>query len=372
MKIPLFKVYMSEDVLKPINKILMSGYISQGKMVEKYEDELRKYFKNPYILTVNSATSGLTLAFRLFNLSNDDQVLSCPLTCFATNASIMNNGVKIKWVDVDNKTGNIDLDDLKNKISKKTKVIVIVHFGGNPVDLNKVRSIQEYAQEKYGFRPIVVEDCAHAFGATFNGKKLGNHDNICVYSTQAIKHLTTGDGGIIILPNEQLFDRCRKLRWYGISRLKKDYSNKDYRMEQDVKEWGYKFHMNDINATIGLYNLPHIDNNLKICRDNGKYYNENLKNINGIKLLNLSPESSYWIYCLKIDKKYEFIKYMSKMGIVVSQVHKRNDLHTCLKEFKCDLPVLDKFEDEFISIPVGWWISHKEREYIVNCIKDFF
>ena len=99
---------------------------------------------------------------------------------------------------------------------------------------------------------------AHSFGAEYNGKKIGNNNNICVFSLQAIKHLTTGDGGLITLPNKELYDRAKLLRWYGIDRDKRNYKGKDFRLENDIVESGYKFHMNDINATIGLYNLPHI------------------------------------------------------------------------------------------------------------------
>ena len=105
---------------------------------------------------------------------------------------------------------------------------------------------------------MVVEDCAHAFGAEYNGKKLSNHGNICVYSTQAIKHLTTGDGGIITLPNEKLYNRCKLLRWFGIDRDKRNFKGKDFRLEHDIAEYGYKYHMNDINATI--VNSTLVDN----------------------------------------------------------------------------------------------------------------
>ena len=211
--ISLFKVFMSENVIDPVNTVLRSGYVTQGKQVEKYEDALRDFLGCDYLLTLNSATAGLTLATRL--LKNKDEIFAWPgfdettdivltpaLTCFATTAAVLANNVKIRWLDVDLNTANISLEDLKSKLNEHTKIIYLVHWAGTPVDLDALENICEEHKVKYGFKPMVVEDCAHAFGAEFGGCKLSNHGNICVYSTQAIKHLTTGDGGIITLPNK--------------------------------------------------------------------------------------------------------------------------------------------------------------------------
>ena len=370
MTTPLFKVFMSEDVIGPVSNVLMSGFITQGEQVEKYENELKNFIGNPFTLTLNSATAGLTLALRLLknpdNQTNwpgfndtEDVVLTPALTCFATTAAILSNGVKIRWLDVDLDTANICLKDLKNKLNKNTKIIYLVHWGGNPVDLDALAEIQDYAQKQYGFRPMVVEDCAHAFGAEYKGKKIGNHGNICVFSTQAIKHLTTGDGGIITLPTESLYERCKLLRWYGIDRDKRNYKGKDLRLENDIEEWGYKFHMNDINATIGLHNLPHIPKLLEKNRENARFYNENIK---GVHLMKNDPGSAYWLYSIRVlnGKKQEFIDRMKEAGIMTSQVHNRNDINSCVEEFKESLPNLDILEKELVCIPVGWWVKVKE------------
>jgi dTDP-4-amino-4,6-dideoxygalactose transaminase len=183
--IPLFKVFMNNN-MEPVLNTLNSGMITQSQKVEEFESKLKEWFDYKNILTVNSATSGLTLALRLLNLKEGDEVLCTPLTCFATTCSVLANKLKIKWVDVDVNTCNMDLDDLKYKISSSTKAILVVHWGGSPIDLDKLKNIA-------GDIPI-IEDCAHAFGAEYNGKKIGCHENIAVFSLQAIKHLTTGDG----------------------------------------------------------------------------------------------------------------------------------------------------------------------------------
>ena len=383
--IPLFKVFMSEDVHQPLNEVLRSGFLTQGPKVEEYEQALKNYLGYDRLLTLNSATAGLTLALRLLKVPDEsmgwpgfdddkDIVLTPALTCFATTCAVLANNVKLRWLDVDLNTANISLEDLQRKLNERTKVIYLVHWGGCPVDLAALDSICEAHKVKHGFKPVVVEDCAHAFGAEFGGKKLGNHGNICVYSTQAIKHLTTGDGGIITLPNDNLYERCKLLRWFGIDREKRNYKGKDFRLENDIAEFGYKYHMNDINATIGLHNLPHISGLLEKMRVNGKYFDDNLGDIHGIQLMKKceAANPAYWLYTIRVldGKKQEFMDKMKKAGIMTSQVHNRNDINSCVSEFQEPLPNLDLLEKELVCIPVGWWLSEDDLTRIVSTIRQ--
>jgi dTDP-4-amino-4,6-dideoxygalactose transaminase len=374
---------MSEDVIEPLNKVMMSGFITQGSQVEKFEEKLIEFFENPYLLTLNSATSGLTLALRLlknadlntnwpgFDIEND-VVLSPALTCFATNASILANDCKIGWIDTDNTTANVCINDIKNKLNSNTKVLYIVHWGGYPVDLDALKELQQEHLIKYGYKFMIIEDCAHAFGAEYKGKKLGNYGNICVFSLQAIKHLTTGDGGLIILPDKDLYERGKLLRWFGIDRDKRNYNKKDFRLEDDISEWGYKFHMNDINATIGLYNLPHMNELLEKNRMNNSYLYEKLQSVNEIELLENKDDrkSACWLFTMKVKRKDFFNAKMKEHGIMTSQVHNRNDLNSCVSDFICDLPNITELEKSLICIPVGWWLTQDDLDYMVEKIKE--
>ena len=382
--IPLFKVFMSDDVCGPVNEVIMSGFITQGPKVEEYELALKEFLGTQNVLSLNSATAGLTLALRLLMPPEDafewpgfnpdtDVVLTPALTCFATTAAVLANNVKLRWVDVDLDTANISLEDVRSKLDEKTKVIYLVHWGGCPVDLDALDAICEEHKAKYGFKPMVVEDCAHAFGGEYKRRKLGNHGNICVYSTQAIKHLTTGDGGIITLPNDHLYERCKLLRWFGIDRDKRNHRGKDFRMENDIVEYGYKFHMNDINATVGLHNLPHIPGLLEKMRANAKYFDDNLRDVPGIQLMRKCDGSNpaYWLYTIRVldGRKQEFMDKMKEAGIMTSQVHNRNDINSCVAEFQEPLPNLDILEKELVCIPVGWWLSNEDREHIVSSLR---
>lgn len=374
--IQLFKVFMSENAGPEVTKILNSGYIGQGEKVEEFESKLRDYFNKDYIVTLNSGTSGLHLALNLLKnqsgkwpgLNSEDEVLATSLTCTASNFPILANNLKIKWVDIDPETLNIDLDDLARKISPKTKVIMLVHWGGYPNDLDKIKEIQNKCYELYGFKPAVIEDGAHSFGSKYKGKLLGNHGNMVMYSLQAIKHITSIDGGLLVLPYQELYDRAKLQRWYGIDR---NSNRKDFRCEADIEEWGFKFHMNDVCATVGIENLKHVNEIVGKHQSNANYYDNTLSNIPGITTLSRHEghESAFWIYSMLVDDRDGFYKWMKECNIVVSQVHERNDKHSCVSEYRSPLPTLDKTIGKVVSIPVGWWVTKEQREYITDCIK---
>jgi len=387
-QIDLFKVFMSPDAKVEVGKVLDSGFIGQGPKVDEFEKELKQFFERDYVVTLNSGTSGLHLALSLLKKSTNstsieghsitekswpgmqegDEVLATALTCTASNFPILANGLRIKWVDIDPETLNMDLDDLERKISPKTKAIMLVHWGGYPNDLDRIKEIQNKSYQLYGFKPAVIEDGAHSFGSKYKGKYLGNHGNIVMYSFQAIKHITSVDGGALVLPHRDLYNRAKLMRWYGIDR---EGNRKDFRCETDIEEWGYKFHMNDICATVGIENLKHADTIIKKHQQNAQYYDTNLQNIDKVTLLKRKPEhdSAFWIYSLLVDDRDAFMKHMKNCGITVSQVHERNDKHTCVRDYKTPLPSLDRIIGKVVSIPVGWWVTEDDREYIVKCIK---
>lgn len=379
-EIPLFKVFMSETAGPAVTQVLNSGYIGQGSQVEKFESSLKSYFNHDFCLSLNSGTSGLHLAYHLLKnphqsrnskwdgLQPGDEVLTTALTCTASSFGLLANNLKIKWVDVNPNTLNLDYDDLERKITPKTKIIQLVHWGGYPNDLDRVKEIQDKTKEMFGFKPAVIEDCAHSFGSVYKGKKIGTHGNLAMFSFQAIKHLTCIDGGLLITPHLDLYKRGKLIRWYGIDR---ENNRKDFRCEANIDEWGFKFHMNDVCATVGLENLRHIETILLKHRDNADFYNHNLFGIPGITLLENHPDyqSAYWIYTLKVERRDDFIKKMKECGIVCSRVHERNDIHTCVKEFTSHLPTLDKVVKEMVCIPVGWWVTSEDRQYITSCIR---
>jgi dTDP-4-amino-4,6-dideoxygalactose transaminase len=217
----------------------------------------------------------------------------------------------------------------------------------------------------------VIEDAAHAFGSVYKGSKIGaSHSRYVCFSFQAIKTLTTVDGGALACRFRGDYDRGKLLRWYGIDRNAK---SKDLRCEEDLKEFGYKFHMNDVAATIGLEQLKYVQQTLMKHRQNAERYDKAFCALKKVKLLKYKPElrSSYWLYTMRVEGRDEFVAQMAKAGIMASKVHSRNDLHTCFKDSRCDLPGVDEFYSEQVSIPVGWWLKEAEVEYIISEVQKY-
>lgn len=359
--LPLVKTYLPprEQLIPELEKILYSGYIAQGDVVEEFEREFEKYIGGGHSLSLNSGTAALHIALILAGVKNGDEVISSPLTAEPTNVAIKMAGAKIRWADVDYSTGNICPISIEKSITNKTKAIIVVDYAGIPID---VKSIQELSKKH---NIPVIEDAAHALGSKYNNMKAGNHFPFTVFSFQAIKHLTTVDGGLLQIQDEELYKKGKLIRWFGLDKSKS-------RLENDITLQGYKYHMNNVNATIGLIQIKNIHNHINTYIENGKYLDNGLKGINGVELINYYPntEPSYWLYTLKVKNRTEFIKKMASNGITASELHQRNDKHTYLNDFKTELPNLDKFYSELVHLPCGWWVTKKDCDTIIETAKS--
>ena len=362
--IPLFKVFMSDEVTPILNSVIYSGWIGQGPKVKEFEKRLGDQFENDKVLALSAGTHGLSLALRLAGVGLGDQVITTPLTCTATNMPILMNGADIVWADIKPTDLNIDSRSVEACVTERTKAIMVVHWGGYPCDMDELRKIADDNNLK------IIEDAAHAFDSTYKRTMIGDctYSDYCMMSFQAIKHLTTVDGGALFLKDKDEYKRAKLLRWYGIDR---ESVRKDMRCEEDIVEWGYKYHMNDVCATVGLGNFDHALENVKIARDNARYYNQELLGVPGVKVIQTRTDrlSSYWIYTLLVEDRTSFAHMMGTKGISVSRVHERNDKHTFTRKYAKELPGLESVINDMICIPVGWWIDKKDREYIVDCIR---
>lgn len=361
-QIPLFKVFMSSTVISSLKKVLYSGYVTQGPKVEEFEEKLSKFLNTPYIATLNSGTSALHLALDLCGVEENDEVITTPMTCTATNWPILAHKAKIVWADIDPDTGNIDPESIRRNITNKTKAIMVVDWGGYPADLDAIRKVANGIP--------IIQDSAHAFGAMYKGRMVGTLADFTCFSFQAIKHITTVDGGALAVLKKSHYQKAILRRYFGIDRKKR---SKDYRIEKDVYDWGYKFHMNDVNATIGIENLKHAKKILGKHRENGSFFREQFKNLKKITLLREDKNyiSSYWLFTMKVDNVETFSDYMKAQNVMASQVHRRNDNHPLTKPFQKHLPGVDEFTKHMVCIPVGWWVGEKEREYIANLVRNY-
>lgn len=358
--LPLVKPYIAprEEMMPALEEILYSGYIAEGEAVYQFEDRFGQYVQNRNVISVNSGTAALHLALMLIGVGSGDEVISTAMTAEPTNTTIALTGAKIVWGDVDPKTGLLDPRSVREKITERTKAIMLVHYAGMVCNMDEFNQISA----EYGIP--VIEDAAHALGSRYNGKEVGSNSAYTCYSFQAIKHLTTVDGGALTLLNQAECDAARRLRWFGLSK-------KVTRLENDITRAGYKYAMNNVNATIGLVQLNHIKEVVGRHIDNGKYFDNALRGIDGVDLIPYynNTEPSYWLYTLRVKDRDGFIARLSDAGITASTLHHRSDTHSVFAASKCDLPGLDQFYSAFVHIPCGWWVDDADREKMVETIK---
>ena len=358
--IPLVKTNIPdrEKLFPELEKVLYSGYVAQGEQVELFERAFESYIGSGYSLTLNSGTAALHIALILAGVNQGDEVISTALTAEPTNVAIKMCGAKIRYADIDYNTGNISSNSIEQNINSKTRVIMVVDYAGVPVDVDSIRDISN----KYEIP--VIHDCAHSLGSKYNGVKSGGHFPYTIFSFQAIKHLTTIDGGVLQIQDKTEYEKAKLIRWFGIDKTKS-------RLDNDIKFQGYKYHMNNVNAIVGLVQLREIEDIVNSYIDNGKFYDNELKNIEDVELLNYyqNSEPSYWLYTMKVERRDEFIRMMAENDILASELHKRNDWHTYLNDFNQILPNLDLFYSKLVHIPCGWWVTNKDRERIVSLIK---
>ncbi len=358
--IPLVKPYIapSEELMPEIEKILYSGYIAEGEAAWKFEEEFQKFIDTPHTLVVQSGTAALHIALLLLNVGSGDEVISTPMTSEPTNTVIAITGAKVVWADVDPNTGLLDPNSVREKISERTKAIMLVHYAGMVCNMDEFNKISE----ETGI-PI-IEDAAHALGAKYRGKMIGSNSRFTCFSFQAIKHMTTVDGGAISFTNLEDVTPARKLRWFG---LDKNVA----RLDNDITRAGYKYGINNLTGIIGQIQLKHTPEVINKYISNGKYYDEALKDISGVTLVPYyeHTEPSYWLYTMKVEDRESFIKMMTENGITASPLHHRSDTHSVFAESKCDLPNMEEWYSKFVHIPCGWWVDDNIRNKIVEVIK---
>jgi dTDP-4-amino-4,6-dideoxygalactose transaminase len=275
------------------------------------------------------------------------EVITSAWTMAATATTLLHWNVVPVFADIDRNTFCLDPKSVIEKITKKTKAIVCVHYGGLPCDL---KELQELASK---FKIPLIEDAAHALGAEYNNKKIGSVSDFTIFSFQAIKHITTGDGGALCIKNNKLLEKAKRLRWFGIDRKKKQLGI----WENDIKEIGYKYQLSDLGATLGYESLLEFKKILKHRRDIYQIYLDELqknKNIICVHEESKIKKHAAWFFTILTDQKDFLQKKLRSRGIETNQVHFRNDKYSIFKQFvkNSSFPNMDYIEDKYLVLPV--------------------
>lgn len=362
--IVLFHPHISESAIEMVLQTLHTRWIGQGPKVDEFENRFSKRFGNgSAAVAVGSGTDALHLSYILAGIQTGDEVITPVFTCAATNIPLLYERAEIKFADIQPGTLNMDPGHVKQLITDKTRAIICVHYGGLPCDMDE---LTEIAAER-GI-PI-IEDAAHALGATYRGRTIGTISDFTMFSFQAIKQMTTGDGGMLLLRDEGLLEKARRVRWFGIDRTAKQMGNWD----NDITEIGYKYQMTDIAAAMGLAALAEFDQVLALRQSLFKRYCENLRGIPGIQIVGdgfSDRDHAAWIFTILVENRRELQTKLRSKGIESNQVHYRNDRYTVFGGRRDNLQNMDAVEDKYLVLPLHTKITFDHVDKICDVIRS--
>lgn len=354
--IPIAKPLISEEELKAVESVLNSGVIAQGPMVKEFEERFAEYIRVEEAIAVNSGTAALHTALLANDIGKGDEVITTPFTFIATANSILFTGAKPVFVDIEEDTFNIDVENIKEEITPKTKALLPVHLYGQPAD---IEAIMEIAQD-YDLK--VIEDSCQAHGAEFRGKKVGSFATGC-FSFYPTKNITTGEGGMITTDDREIAERARILRDHG---SKKRYCHEIL---------GYNYRMTDINAAIGLAQLRKLNRFNEKRIENAKYLTEKLDGIDGVVPPKVKENRRHVFnqYTIRVEERDKVIEILGKNGIGTGiyypvPIH-RQELYRNLG-YDTNLPISEEIAKEVVSLPVHPSVTKENLDYIADILKD--
>lgn len=380
--IPYSRQHLFPKDIKEVVKVLKSKYLTQGPQIEKFEKKLSKKTKSKYAVVANSATSALHLACLALGLKKNDYLWTVPITFIASANCGIYCGAKIDLVDINKDTFNIDVKALEQKLqqakkkNKLPKILIPVHLGGNPCDLEKINSLAK----KYKFK--VIEDASHAFGSRYKNSIIGDcrYSDAVVFSFHPVKPITSGEGGAVMSNSYKIYKKIKMLREHGIVREKNLFKNK-----KQIKPWyfeqqylGFNYRLSDINAALGSSQVDHLNKFLKKRNNIAQIYYKNLTDKIEFQKNYPNTVSARHLFIIKVQKKIheDFFNFLRSNGLFV-QLHYipiyRHPYYK--KKFKFDIkkfPNSENYYSTAFSIPIYFSLNKKKQFKIVNLINSFF
>lgn len=367
--IQLFKPCIGDEEIEAVVEVLRSGWIGLGPKTALFEREFAGFVGARYAVGLNSGTAALHLALKVAGVGPGDEVIVPPMTFVSTAHAVIYNGGKPVFADVSRDTLNIDPSDIERKITSRTKAIIPVHYGGHPCDMDAILDIARCK----GL--AVVEDAAHACGAEYKGRKIGSLGTLTCFSFHAVKNLTTGEGGMITTDEGSKDAELRMLRWMGITKdtWSRTLEGETYAWRYSVDSLGFKCHMHDIAAAIGIVQLKRLNElNTKRRRLVDRYNRE----LEGLGWLECPVEqdyvkSSWHIYAVKVKKRDELVAYLKENGIAPGVHYYPVHLFPYYVSAQANLPVAESVCQEILSLPLYPDLTESEQDIVITAIKSF-
>jgi UDP-4-amino-4,6-dideoxy-N-acetyl-beta-L-altrosamine transaminase len=375
--IPYSRQYIDKEDIREVVKVLKNDFITQGPKIQEFENGLAEYCGSKFAIVFNSGTSALHGAYFALGLNKGDEFITSPITFAATSNAGLYLGAKPVFVDVERETGNMDTSKIEKKITKKTKLLVPIHYAGHPVDLKKI------SQMAKKHKLFVVEDACHALGAKYKGEPIGNckHSDMTVLSFHPVKHITTGEGGAVITNNKEFHKKLLMFRSHGIT--KDRFLNKsDGDWYYEMQFLGYNYRITDIQAALGISQLKKLDSFVERRRKIADIYNKMFKDNPwfDIPIEKNYAFSSYHLYPIRLknaykDKKIIIFSKLRERGLGI-QTHYIpvywHPYYRNLKYKKGLSPVAEDFYQREISIPVYPSMKNSEEQHVIsNIFKTF-
>ena len=364
-QIQMYYPYVPETAIEKVSEVLRNRWLGQGPKVDEFEKEFAKMFNLKFVASVNSGTSALRLAYAIAGVGPGDEVITTPYTMVATNTTILEQYAKPIFADIRYESANLDPEDIEHRITEKTKAIACVHWAGLPCDMDEIRKIAEDHDLP------VIEDAAHALGGSYKDKPIGSISEFTIFSFQAIKHITTVDGGMLSTSSKEKCDEAVRRRWFGIDRAARKPSILGHDPTYDITEVGYKYHMHDVAATLGLEQLKYFKETFKRRAEIAKIYREELSKAPKLTLLENKSDRVHanWMFAVHVKDREDFARKMKANGIEVAVHNWRNDKYTIFGGLRSDLPNTKRLDDDLICIPLHPKLTDEDVNYVINNIK---
>lgn len=371
------KPQIGEDEIREVVDTLRSGWIGFGPKCIRFEQQFGEYTRTPHALSMNSATAALHLALIGAGVGEGDEVITTPLTFCATANVITHVGATPVFVDVDEATQNIDPDRIARAITPRTKAIMPVHMTGWPCDMDAITALAEAR----GL--VVIEDAAHATEAWYRGRKVGSMSAFTAFSFYATKNMTTGEGGMLTVRDEQAHDRLKALRLHGLDKdAWKRYSPGGY-LPYEVLEPGYKYNMTDLQASMGLHQLARLEDNLVIRQKLWRTYDEALGDLDVLSTPQVleTPHTRHarHLYTVRLDynrlgcTRAELLQALAAenigSGVHFSPVHLHRWYREALGSKRGDFPMAEAIGDTTVSLPMSAAMTEEDAHDVIRAME---